>query len=117
MNILSVIIGAIEILMAFFFPQYTIPLFIGAIIIWVGTINAKLEAIRRVNTERIEKDKKTEESIKTLFDNQRLLLSLLNAVRVRINNFYAKKLKDPKTRFKNLEDLEKFDGGEIEDPF
>jgi len=38
--------------------------------------------------------KKTTEDVKVLYQNQQLLLTLINAVRVRINNFYAKKSKD-----------------------
>lgn len=37
--------------------------------------------------------KKLEEDVKTLYGNQRMLLSLTNALRARINNIYGKKEK------------------------
>lgn len=52
-----------------------------------------------------EKDayKKMASDIKTLYQNQRMLLSLVNAVRIRINNFYAKKFKEPKLKSRGFE--------------
>lgn len=60
-----------------------------------------------------EEYKKAKEDIKTLYQNQQLLLSLVNAVRVRINNFYAKKLKQPKLKSAGFETTEEF--GEAKD--
>ena len=57
--------------------------------------------------------KKGKDDIKTLYQNQQLLLSLVNAVRVRINNFYAKKLKEAKLKSAGFEPTKDF--GEAED--
>jgi hypothetical protein len=113
----SIACGAIASAIAFLFPTYTIPLLIGVLVVSIFELNNKIELLINTHLERDEKDKKVSSDIKTLFDNQRLLLSLLNAVRIRINNFYAKKLKDPKARFQDI-DIEKefsLDGDEGQD--
>lgn len=55
--------------------------------------------------------KKQKDDVKTLFQNQQMLLSLINAVRVRINNFYAKKLREPRLKSTGFESTKEF--GEI----
>lgn len=65
-------------------------------------INNRIDKIEK-NLLNLEDYKKHKDDIKTLFQNQQLLLSLVNAVRVRINNFYAKKLKEPKLKSAGFE--------------
>jgi regulator of replication initiation timing len=110
MNIKSYLFGAIVFAIAFFFAKYAVPLLCAVLIYLtinifnnIKDLNTKIDSLQK-QTE--DKNKKMTVDIKTLADNQRLLISLINALRVRVNNFYAKKHKDPKIRFK------KFDEGE-----
>lgn len=48
-------------------------------------------------------NKKMALDITTLYGNEKLLISMLNAIRGRINNLYAKKTKDPSFRRKSAE--------------
>ena len=68
----------------------------------VKKINTRIDAVeKRIPDE--EEYKKCKNDVKTLFQNQKMLLSLVNAVRVRINNFYAKKLKQPNIKSAGFE--------------
>ena len=52
--------------------------------------------------------KKSKDDIKTLYQNQQMLLSLVNAVRVRINNFYAKKIKESHLKSAGFDSIKEF---------
>lgn len=52
--------------------------------------------------------KKSKDDIKTLYQNQQMLLSLVNALRIRINNFYAKKIKEPKFKSAGFDNVKEF---------
>jgi hypothetical protein len=65
--------------------------------------------------DNINSDSKTKEDITTLYQNQKMLISLINAVRIRINNFYAKKLKNPKLKSTGFDDDITGEPGETEE--
>lgn len=75
------------------------------------TLKKRIDVIEKRVPE--EEYKKHKDDIKTLFQNQTLLLSLVNSVRVRINNFYAKKLKEPRFKSTGFEPTKEF--GEEQD--
>ena len=73
----------------------------------VKKINTRIDVVeKRIPDE--EEYKKHKNDVKTLFQNQKMLLSLVNAVRVRINNFYAKKLKEPNFKSAGFESTKEF---------
>jgi hypothetical protein len=53
------------------------------------------------------------DDIQCLYGNQKSLVSLINAIRIRVNNFYAKKIKDKSLRFKK-EDITSEPGDSFE---
>jgi hypothetical protein len=68
----------------------------------IKKINILIDTLeKRIPNE--QEYKKHKDDVKTLFQNQTMLLSLVNAVRVRINNFYAKKLKQPNLKSTGFE--------------
>jgi hypothetical protein len=68
----------------------------------IKKINIRIDTLeKRIPNE--QEYKKHKDDVKTLFQNQTMLLSLVNAVRVRINNFYAKKLKQPNLKSTGFE--------------
>lgn len=67
-------------------------------------IETTSQNILKKQTELDEQYKKQVGEVKTLYTNQRMILSLVNAVRVRINNFYAKKLKEPHIKSVGFDD-------------
>lgn len=78
----------------------------------VKKINSRIDKVEKLVPDEAEY-KKHKEDVKTLFQNQTMLLSLVNAVRVRINNFYAKKLKEPRLKSAGFESTKEF--GENQD--
>jgi hypothetical protein len=50
-----------------------------------------------------KENKKMSNDITTLYGNEKLLVSMFNAIRGRINNLYAKKTKDPSYRRKPID--------------
>lgn len=74
-------------------------------------INQRIDRIEKLLPNE-EEYKKHKEDVKTLYQNQTMLLSLVNAVRVRINNFYAKKLKEPRLKSAGFDSTKEF--GETE---
>ena len=87
---------------AFVPPQVSVVLLTFSVFGWLLYLNylstnieIQLQDIAKKQGVLDEQYKKQVAEVKTLFTNQRMILSLVNAVRVRINNFYAKKLKEP----------------------
>jgi hypothetical protein len=78
----------------------------------IKKINSRIDNVEKLLPDEAEY-KKHKEDVKTLYKNQTMLLSLVNAVRVRINNFYAKKLKEPRFKTKGFESTKEF--GETHD--
>lgn len=75
----------------------------------IKKINTRIDDFeKRIPDDDDDEYKKCKNDIKTLFQNQKMLLSLVNAVRVRINNFYAKKLKEPSFKSVGFEATNKF---------
>lgn len=101
--------------------EWIITLIVILIVNLIGFLYIKnqfLQINNRVNKlEKLipdaEEYNKHKTDIKTLYQNQQLLLSLVNAVRVRINNFYAKKLKEAKLKSAGFEPSKDF--GETQD--
>jgi len=87
---------------AFFVPTYIfVPIFAGLVVYFIFSIYEKIKIIPDVDTKN-ESNRdihtKMEKDIKTLYQNQHMILSLVNALRVRINNFYAKKEKNARLK-------------------
>ena len=70
-------------------------------------LNLRIDQLTKLIPDA-EEYKKQKDDVKTLFQNQQMLLSLVNAVRVRINNFYAKKLKEPRLKSAGFESTKEF---------
>lgn len=70
-------------------------------------LNSRIDELTKMLPD-VEEYKKQKDDVKTLFQNQQMLLSLVNAVRVRINNFYAKKLKEPRLKSAGFESTKEF---------
>lgn len=107
----------IMIVMAFYFMEIIVTLIIGIFLFVyikqeIKKINSRIDKVEKLVPDEVEY-KKHKEDVKTLYQNQTLLLSLVNAVRVRINNFYAKKLKEPRFKSTGFESAKEF--GETED--
>jgi len=107
----------IIIVMAFYFMEIIVTLIIGIFLFVyikqeIKKINSRIDKVEKLVPDEVEY-KKHKEDVKTLYQNQTLLLSLVNAVRVRINNFYAKKLKEPRFKSAGFESAKEF--GETED--
>lgn len=71
-------------------------------------LNYKLEEYKNVILNNINEDKKKlDKDLNTLYSNQKTVLSVINALRARINNHYGKteKTKNPsfKERIKSIE--------------
>lgn len=107
----------IIVVMAFYFMEIIVTLIIGiALFIYIKQeikkINARIDKVEKLLPDEAEY-KKHKEDVKTLYQNQTMLLSLVNAVRVRINNFYAKKLKEPRLKSAGFDSTKEF--GEVQD--
>jgi len=103
--------------MKFHFMEIIVTLIVGiSLFIYfkqeIKKINSRIDTMEKLIPDEIEY-KKHKEDVKTLYQNQTMLLSLMNAVRVRINNFYAKKLKEPRLKSAGFESTKEFD--EIQD--
>ena len=70
-------------------------------------LNLRIDELTKMLPD-VQEYKKQKDDVKTLFQNQQMLLSLVNAVRVRINNFYAKKLKEPRLKSAGFESTKEF---------
>ena len=73
----------------------------------IKKLNVRIDQLTKLVPDA-EEYKKHKDDVKTLFQNQQMLLSLVNAVRVRINNFYAKKLKEPRLKSAGFESTKEF---------
>lgn len=102
-----------NIIVAFYFMEIIIASLIGIFLFVyikqkIKRINSRIDEIEKLLPDEAEY-KKHKDDIKTLYQNQTMLLSLVNALRVRINNFYAKKLKEPRLKSVGFESTKKFD--------
>jgi hypothetical protein len=87
---------------AFFVPSNIfVPIFSGLVIYCIYDIYEKIKIISTVDKKSNsvgDTHNKIEKDIKTLYQNQHMILSLVNALRVRVNNFYAKKEKNARLK-------------------
>jgi len=107
----------IIVVMAFYFMEIIVTLIVGiSLFIYIKReikkINSRIDKVEKLIPDEAEY-KKYKDDVKTLYQNQTLLLSLVNAVRVRINNFYAKKLKEPRLKSAGFDSTKEF--GEAQD--
>jgi len=103
--------------MAFYFMEIIVTLIVGIFLFIyikrdIKKINARIDTVEKLIPDAAEY-KKYKDDVKTLYQNQTLLLSLVNAVRVRINNFYAKKLNEPRLKSAGFDSTKEF--GETQD--
>ena len=110
MNIKSIVVLIINIVLfplSIIFPNVT-PFAVMWLALYSFYLSSKLEEYKNVILTVLEDDKKKiEKDLNTLFSNQKTVLSVINALRARINNQHGKtqKTKNPslKERFKSIE--------------
>jgi hypothetical protein len=110
MNIKSIVVLIINIVLfplSIIFPNVT-PFAVMWLALHSFYLSYKLEEYKNVILISVDNDKKKlEKELNTLYSNQKTVLSVINALRARINNHYGKtqKTKNPslKERFKSIE--------------
>ena len=110
MNIKSIVVLIINVVLfplSIIFPSVT-PFAVMWMALYSFYLTLKLEEYKNATLSVMDSDKKKiEKDLNTLFSNQKTVLSVINALRARINNQHGKtqKTKNPslKERFKSIE--------------